>query len=135
MSKKKFFTYIPHQKNKNNKIIHEFSLNLSNTIENHYNMVENFLNKVMLINHDFVIKNEKIDENTIKLTIIIYYDNSRRKYIKFLLLIKKDEKYIEYSPIFFNEVKLKKEILFINEEIDFSLDELENFFYIIINEI
>ena len=132
---KKFFTYIPHQKNKNIKINKEFSINLINTIENHYNMVENFLNKLMLINHDFIIKNEKIDENTIKLSITIYYDNLRRKYIKFILLIMKDKKYIEYSPIFLNEINLKKDYSFIEEEIDFSLEELENFFYILINEI
>jgi len=132
---KKFFTYIPHQKNKNNIINKEFSINLNNTIENNYNMVENFLNKLMLINHDFIIKNEKIDENTIKLTITIYYDNLRRKYIKFILLIMKDKKYIEYSPIFLNEINLKKDYSFIEEEINFSLEELENFFYLLLNEI
>jgi hypothetical protein len=98
-------------------------------------MVENFLNKLMLINHDFTIKNEKIDENTIKLTITIYYDNLRKKYIKFILLILKDKKCVEYSPIFLNEINLKKDLSFIEEEIEFSLEDLENFFYILMNEI
>ena len=132
---KTFFTYIPHQKNINNKIIKEFSINLNNVIDNHFNMVENFLNKLMLINHDLTIKNEKIDENTIKLTITIYYDNLRKKYIKFKLLILKDKKCVEYSPIFLSEINLEKDLSFIEEEIDFSLEDLENFFYILINEI